>query len=199
MNRLLFPAALLIFTCGFLGLQTDPLRGDEVKPPAVGDKAPDFELATLDGKTHQLSQLVKNGPVVVVMLRGYPTYQCPLCSQQVGDFLNAADGFAQQQATVVLIYPDNQEGVAEHAQEFIKGKKFPKHFLFLLDPNFEFTNSYGLRWDAPKETSYPSTFIVDGDQKVTFAKISRKHSGRSKSKEVLTTLRKMRLTAAGGQ
>ena len=198
MKHLRIVTTLCAVTCGMWILLAGDVRCEEkeTKPPAVGDMAPDFELATLEGEKHKLSELVKNGPVIVVMLRGYPTYQCPLCSKQVAEFLNAADAFGKYKASVVLIYPDTKEGVAEHAQEFIKGKKFPKHFLFLLDPDFEFTNSYGLRWDAPKETSFPSTFIVDGDQKVTFAKVSRKHSGRSKAKELLAKLRKASLSSA---
>lgn len=190
MLRMHLTTLLLAVSVGLFSVAATKARGDETAPPAVGKKAPDFELETLDGKKHKLSRLVKEGPVVLLMLRGYPTYQCPLCTRQMADFLNSAEAFADQGATVVFVYPDTKDGVAEHAQEFIKGKKFPKNFLFLLDPDFKFTNSYGLRWDAPKETSYPSTFIVDGDQKVTFAKISKTHGGRTKAKDILGELKK---------
>ena len=36
----------------------------------VGDKAPDFTLPDADGKTIQLSELLKKGPVVLSFYRG---------------------------------------------------------------------------------------------------------------------------------
>jgi hypothetical protein len=41
-------------------------------PPTVGDKAPDFALSTVEGKSVRLSEVIAKGPVVLVVLRGYP-------------------------------------------------------------------------------------------------------------------------------
>ncbi len=30
----------------------------------------------------------------------------------------------------------------------------------MLDPGFTFTNAYGLRWNAPHETAYPTTIVM---------------------------------------
>ena len=59
--------------------------------PEVGKKAPDFALESVTGETVKLSKLVDKSPVVLVMLRGYPGYQCPICSRQVGELLRNAD------------------------------------------------------------------------------------------------------------
>jgi len=48
-----------------------------------------------------------------------------------------------------------------HAREFLQHKQWPKHFLFAIDPDYTMINAYGLRWDSPGETSYPSTFLLD--------------------------------------
>ena len=58
----------------------------------------------------------------------------------------------------------------------------------LLDPDYSFTQSYGLRWEAPKETAYPSTFVIDGKRKVLYAKVSKTHGDRSTPDEVLSAL-----------
>ena len=50
-------------------------------------------------------------------------------------------------------------------------------------------NAYGLRWDAPNETAYPSTFIVHRDGLIRFAKVSRTHGGRASATEVLAALK----------
>ena len=44
-------------------------------PPLVGLKAPDFALSTPEGKSPRLSDVVSKGPVVLVVLRGYPGYE----------------------------------------------------------------------------------------------------------------------------
>ena len=47
------------------------------------------------------------------------------------------------------------------ANEFLADKKLPENFDLVLDPGYEFTNMYGFRWDAPHETAYPSTFLIE--------------------------------------
>ena len=60
--------------------------------------------------------------------------------------------------------------------------------LLVLDPDYSFTKAYGLRWDAPKETAYPSSFIIGKDGKVAFAHVSKKHGDRVGVKTVLKAL-----------
>lgn len=37
----------------------------------VGSPAPDFELTEVDGTAHRLSQMIGEGPAVLVFLRGF--------------------------------------------------------------------------------------------------------------------------------
>ena len=157
-------------------------------PPAVGDKAPAFDVRTLDGKAVRLAPLLRKGPVVLVVLRGYPGYQCPFCTRQVGELIAASDEFAKRKATVVMVYPGPAEGLKRYAGEFIAGKDVPKAFRFTVDPGYAFTNGYGLRWDAPRETAYPSTFVIGKDGRVAWAKVSREHGDRPPVADVLAGL-----------
>ena len=153
------------------------------EPAKVGDTAPDFTLNTLDGKAVKLSEENAKQPVVLVMLRGWPGYQCPICTRQVHDFVAKAESFAGK-ARVIMIYPGPATNLTAHAEAFIKDAQWPKDFLFVTDPDYSFTQSYGLRWEAPAETSYPSTFVIDGKGKIQYAKISKSHGGRSNAAEV---------------
>ncbi|WP_425617315.1 redoxin domain-containing protein [Anatilimnocola sp. NA78] len=155
------------------------------KAPAVGDEAADFQLKTADGEEVALTKLLKQGPVVLIVLRGYPGYQCPACNTQTGQFLGAAKKFAAAKANIVLVYPGPADGLKQHAEDFTRGKTFPDNCYLALDPDFAFTNAYRLRWDAKNETAYPSTFIIDEKQKIVFAKISMTHGGRTSVDEVL--------------
>ncbi|SMP73357.1 Peroxiredoxin [Neorhodopirellula lusitana] len=145
-------------------------------PPQVGQKAPDFELMNQAGEAVSLSSLTEKSPVVMLVLRGWPGKQCPMCSRQVGEFLSKQSEFDDVQ--VVLIYPGPAELLAVHAKEFQGSKSFPANYHFVLDPDYKFTNAWGLRWDAPRETAYPSTFVVNKNQEIVFGKTVVSHGNR---------------------
>jgi peroxiredoxin Q/BCP len=156
--------------------------------PEVGKVAADFELADLQGMKHSLEETARKGPVVLMVLRGFPGYQCPVCNQQVGQYLSAADKFKAKGATVVMVYPGPSKGLQEHAAEFVSGKTLPAGFHMLIDPDFTFVDSYDLRWNAAGETAYPSTFVIGKDRKVLFAKVSKSHGDRAAAADVLKAL-----------
>ena len=141
-------------------------------PPGVGDDARGLSLKTIEGETVTLAEVTEKGPAVVLVLRGYPGYQCPICSRQVADFMKAAEAFEKAGATVVMIYPGDVEDLDGKAKEFLGSQPLPPHFKFTLDPGYTFTDAWELRWDAPRETAYPSTFLVDSEGKVRAAYVS---------------------------
>jgi len=158
-------------------------------PPVVGEKAPDFALMSTKGANFRLSERSK-GTVVLVVLRGYPGYQCSNCNRQVQDFIQNAPAFAEAGASVIFVYPGPPDRLAAKAGEFLSEKKLPDHFEMLLDPAYVFTKAYGLRWDAAKETAYPSTFLMDRQGVVFFSKVVKSHGGRTTAAEILNALPK---------
>ncbi|MFO0957901.1 MAG: peroxiredoxin family protein [Isosphaeraceae bacterium] len=163
-----------------------PILAEE--PPRVGAAAPDFALESVAGGQIKLSEAVARGPVVLVVLRGYPGYQCPICSAQVGELRGKFAAGRGEEPRVILVYPGPSKELKARAQEFLGGKALPENFDLVLDPDYTFTKAYGLRWDAPNETAYPSTFVIDREGKVRFAKISRAHGGRAKAAEIAEAL-----------
>jgi len=161
---------------------------DATEQLQVGDEAPALKLQAVNGEAVELSNLIEDGPVVLIVLRGNPGYQCPLCSRQVGQFMAAAEKLTAKASAVVFVYPGAADGLKDRAQEFLKETSLPKNFHFLLDPDYAFTTAWNLRWDAPRETAYPSTFVIDADGQIAFAKISQTHAGRSTVEEVLKVL-----------
>jgi peroxiredoxin len=158
------------------------------EPPKAGDSAPDFTVSGLDGSSAKLSALAAKDRIVLVVLRGWPGYQCPLCTKQVQDFIAGAAELRKRHVKMVFVYPGPANALQEHAAEFVKNKDWPKDFLLLIDPDYAMVNSYGLRWDAKSETAYPSTFIIKPGGKVQFAQISREHGGRVTRAELLRAL-----------
>lgn len=163
-------------------------------PLKVGDKAPDFTLKSLDDQTVRLSELTAKGNVVLIVLRGWPGYQCPICDRQVHDFIASETGFAEAKAQLIFVYPGPANDLKAHAEEFKswKGKQWPKDFLYVLDPDYTMVNAYGLRWEAPRETAYPSTFVLGKDRVIRFAKISHSHGDRATAAEVLQAVRSVK-------
>lgn len=168
-------------------------------PPVVGQAAPDFALKTMDGKTARLSEVIPAGPVVLIVLRGFPGYQCPMCNRQVQEFIQKAPAFAERGARVVMVYPGPPQDLGAKAAEFMTNKTMPDNFALWLDPGYDFINLYGLRWDAPKETAYPSTFVIDRGGMVFFSKSVKSHGGRTSAAEILDVLPKPKGPAAKQQ
>lgn len=163
--------------------------------PFVGNKAADFSLTSTRGTTVRLSELTAQGPVIVVVLRGYPGYQCPFCERQVQDFVGKAPVFTEAGFRVVFVYPGPRKDLGRRAGEFLQKTNFPESFHMLLDPDYEFTNLYELRWDAPGETAYPATFLIDRTGAIYFEKIGKVHGGRSTTAEIIGLLPRKKANA----
>ena len=158
--------------------------------PAVGAKAADFTLQTPTGDTVTLAKERAQGTTVLVVLRGFPGYQCPYCVKQVHDFVKHSADFKARKANVVLVYPGPPADLDQHAKEFLaKQANLPSNIKLVIDPDYKMTNLYGLRWDAPNETAYPSTFIVDASGTILFEKISHSHGDRTSAEDVLARLK----------
>ena len=145
--------------------------------PGVGQRAPDFTLSTPDGSSLSLNSLTSQNRVVLILLRGYPGYQCPFSQQQFQNYQQTAAQFAALGAHVVFIYPGTGgKNLADDAAQMIGDQPLPANVHVVLDPDYVISTQYGLRWDAPDQTVYPSTFLVAKNRTVFFA-----HTGRSSS------------------
>jgi thioredoxin-dependent peroxiredoxin len=187
--RNVFCALFLIAVTSYA--YTGPRQTAAMFRPAVGAQAPNFKLRTAAGEEVELAAMKKKGPVVLLMLRGFPGYQCPYCTRQVGEFMSRIKDFQSAGANIIAVYPGPAEGLAEHAEDFVRGKTLPSNFYLVLDPDYSFTNMYGLRWDAPNETAYPATFLLDKKGIIRFEKISSSHGDRAGADSVLEALRAM--------
>ena len=161
--------------------------------PEEGSKIGEITGTTINGGDFQLSKLVEKGSVVLVMLRGFPGYQCPVCSTQVAGYIAKAEEFEKQRNTpVVFIYPGKVKNLEKYAKEFTAPLEeeidLPSNFIFVLDHDYKITNHLNLRWDEPKETAYPAAFVIDHDGYIQYSKVSDNHHDRATADEVLEFL-----------
>jgi thioredoxin-dependent peroxiredoxin len=157
--------------------------------PAVGAKAPDFTLSTPIGRAVRMSRVQRGHDLVLVVLRGFPGYQCPYCVRQVHDFIDHASEFKAKNSRILLVYPGPPGDLDQHAKEFMaKQAELPSNVFLVTDPDYSVTNLYGLRWDAPHETAYPSTFLLNKKGIIVFEKISHSHGDRLSAQDALEHL-----------
>lgn len=158
--------------------------------PGPGEAAPALTLPSVRGGQIRMSELWTKGPTVLVFLRGFPGYQCPFCQRQLRGFIQQRAEFARTKAQLVFVYPGPSAGLGDRAAERLAGESFPAEFEMLLDPDYALTERYGIRWSAPRETAYPSVFVVGKDGVVQFVQSVRSHGNRMPAADVLSYLEK---------
>ena len=192
-------ARLLISLCCCQLLLTliptaNPLRGQGVpqNQPGVGQRAPDFELPLVGQKKFlNLRDEYRDGPVVVIVLRGYPGYQCPICKNQFNAVVNRAKALSSESKCVVLVYPGKADQLEKNSKRFLGSRKLPHPIRVVRDDDMQMVKEWGIRWDARNQTAYPATFIVDQNGRIAWKKVSSTSAGRSSVEEILRELRKL--------
>lgn len=101
--------------------------------PLLGRRAPDFEIADLEGTVWKLRELLAGGPVVLVF---YHTY-CPLCLRQLFDGDKDLPLFREFGARVVAISADAPEVMRRRLEKY-----GPIGFAVLSDPGNQTAQAY---------------------------------------------------------
>src|ERR1700687_31182 len=149
--------------------------GNTMAALAVGAKAPDFRLKTLDGKSLSLGGELARGPVVVVFFK----VSCPTCQYALPFFERLHKAYRSKGISLVGVSQNDAKDTAAFLKEF--GITFP----VVLDDTHSYTasNAYGL-------TNVPTLFwIAQGGEievssvgwlKAAFAEINRRRAEASK-------------------
>jgi hypothetical protein len=85
--------------------------------PAVGKTAPDFVLSSPTGTPVQLAKSSHRAFTVLIVLRGYPGYQCPFCQKQLHDYIEHAGEFAAKDTNILVVYPGPPAELDQRAKE----------------------------------------------------------------------------------
>jgi peroxiredoxin Q/BCP len=167
-------------------------EADASKGPKVGERVTDFELPMVGSDEYvTLSEEYEQGSVVVVILRGHPGYQCPICTSQMATLRNRAKALAKEAHRVILVYPGEAKALKRNAERFMGSRKLPSPLLIVRDDDMKLVEQWGLRWNARSETAYPATFVIDRNGRIRWKRVSESHAGRSTVEEILKQLRKL--------
>lgn len=121
--------------------------GDSTLPdvaPRVGNRAPDFALKSLDGRTIRLSEL-RGKPVMVNFWASW----CPPCKNEMPVFEKAYQRYRSQGMEFLGV---DVEEDAETVRKFVQENGYS--WLFLLDSDGKVSRSYQV-------SGIPTTFFID--------------------------------------
>ncbi|MCX8043795.1 MAG: peroxiredoxin [Desulfobacterota bacterium] len=134
--------------------------------PDIGSKAPDFSLPATGGTTIRLSEMLKNGPV---MLLFYPLDWSPVCTSEL---CGIRDGFREFQNVGIQVLGISVDSVFSHAAFAEKhGISFP----LLSDFNKEVCSAYGVIHEeilGLKGVAKRSVFIIARDGIIKYRWVS---------------------------
>lgn len=118
---------------------------EEKKAP----QAPDFTAKNLKGKSVKLSDLLKEGPV---LLDFWTTY-CKPCKLELPELDRLHRTYREKGFNVVAIAQDDTKTVKK-VKPYVKQRKY--EMIVLLDSNKEVGNRYSVR-------AHPTSFLIDTD------------------------------------
>lgn len=135
-------------------LQADEQKSDEKAAPRVektleiGNQAPDFEIKDSSGELIKLSDLTKNGPVLVRLTCG-----CSGCDRELAYFQTLHEAYKDKGLTSLAIFREPDAKV----EAYVKEKKL--QMLYAVDTK-------GESWKVFETKSMPANFLIEKGGKV---------------------------------
>lgn len=126
--------------------------------PAVGEAAPDFDLAGTGGQRYRLSNYLGQ-PVILAF---YPGDFTPVCTLQLRTYAEDLGRFGEMGAHLLAVSPQSVESHERFSAEH-GGFGFP----LLADPDKAVGRSYGII--GPLGSYRRSVFVVDAAGRVRYA------------------------------
>ncbi|MCY4143093.1 MAG: peroxiredoxin [Gammaproteobacteria bacterium] len=147
----------------------------------VGDDAPDFSLPASDGNEYKLSEVLKDGPVV---LAWFPKADTPGCTAQCKSIAKNGDMIREYKVTYFMISVDTVEDNTKFAE------KYSADFPILSDTTKEVANEYGVLRTMGKYTiPARDTFYIGTDGKIL--KIERNVKVNTAAEDMAANLKEL--------
>jgi peroxiredoxin len=181
-------------------------KGRPVDAVAVGDVLSDFTLPDANGRDVSLSDLVAEGPLVLVFYRGG---WCPYCNlalhQYQSELVPQLASFGATLAAISPQKPDESLTTAEkHDLQFAvlsdAGAAVARQLGIAFEPAedvLEAQQALGLdirdgNADGSPELPMPTVLIVDHNRTVQFADVQADYTSRTEVSEILAALKRLR-------
>lgn len=185
----------------FLSVSAFAQKLNDVNGLKRGDKAPDFSGKDQYGKTIQLSDELKKGPVVLIFYRGN---WCPYCNKMLKKTEDSLQFIKEKGAAVITVTPETEEGVKEMI------RKTKASYSLISDDGLKIMKRYEVAFQLDDKTvgkykdygidlvknngangtylPVPATYIIGIDGTIKFVYFNRDYKERVSIKELLENL-----------
>lgn len=175
-------------------------KAEDISPLLNGETFPDAVLKAPDGTEHNLLEILKQKPTVVLFYRGG---WCPFCNAHLAEIQNAQNEVVNLGYQIIAISPDSPENLRvtdenQHLQyslysdadgELIKAIgiafKAPENFFGMLSEKSDGLNDGFL--------PVPSVFVTDTSGKIVFEYINPDYKTRLSAELLLAVLKNLKL------
>ncbi len=179
------------------------------KPLELGEKMIDFQIDDASGGIITLSELLKDGPVVLTFYRGS---WCPYCVTELSSIQKRLKKISKAGAQVLAIAPETPSETADLTEQKKLG------FLFGTDQDNELATRLGLSFkldgktikryrqygiDVPEsngtkswELPVPATYVIDTDRTIRLAYVDEDYTKRADYDQVIDVLKDIQKEAA---
>ncbi len=192
------PEALETFEAGIREVASSAVMDTALQ---VGATAPDFVLPDSQGKMVRLSEMLKDGPVIVTWYRGG---WCPYCNLQLREYQAHVEDFKTLGATIVAISPQKPDRSLETSNA--NNLAFP----VLSDADNKVASQYGLTYKLPErvakalegrldlseyngsasnELPVTATYVIARDGKIAHAFVDADYRKRAEPSDIMGALR----------
>jgi peroxiredoxin len=195
-KTMLFSVLLLITS--FVLAQAETVYPEGLK---VGDKAPEFKARDQNGKTVDLKQTLKSGPVVILFYRGQ---WCPHCNKQMSHFSDSLSMLTAKGAMLLAITPETAENVKKTIEKtksaFSVLEDEGLAIMRLYKVNFAVDEKtvtkykgYGIDFDKANGSNganlpVPATYIVGKDGLIKYVFFNTDYRKRASVQDILNNL-----------
>lgn len=172
---------------------------------SVGDEAPDFELPDAAGRPVRLSDVLRNGPVVLSFYRGE---WCPYCNLTLHTWQQQLEDLSRAGGHLVAVTPQRPNNALSITE------KHQLAFPVLSDEGQDVIRAYKLHYDLPPALKdlygdawgldlteqnadgswslpVPGTFVIDRQRRIRFAFADADYRIRAEPDDVLAALRSL--------
>jgi peroxiredoxin len=167
----------------------------------VGDAAPMFTAKDQSGKTINLKDALKNGPIVMLFYRGQ---WCPFCNKQLSHFADSLQILTAKGASILAITPETADNVKKTIEKtkssFAVLQDTGMDIMKLYKVNFAVDEStiakykgYGIDFDKANGSNganlpVPATYIIGKDGIVKYVFFNTDYRKRASVLDILNNL-----------
>lgn len=173
--------------------QNIPSKAEEVSPLLIGEKVPDIEVISTEGKKVSIKKIVAKKKTLLIFYRGG---WCPFCNLHLGEINSIQKKITKMGYQIVAISPDSF-GYAEKSEKSI-------NYEIYSDASGKLMSAMGIAFQASNYKKklnkrsnllnsnsllpVPSVFVLSPSSKILFEYISPNYTHRIKRKLLLSVL-----------